>query len=63
MREKASVVFFFFPSVGRHEGEGTGGEVKNFLIYFWPDEAVLVHETKYGGLLMAFLSPVPAALQ
>ena len=40
MREKATVCFFFFfPPLGRREGEGIGEEVKNFLIYFWLDEA------------------------
>ena len=41
MREKATVCvfFFFFLPLGRREGEGIGEEVKNFLIYFWLDEA------------------------
>lgn len=38
LSQKHLSLFFFFSSVGRHEGEGWG-EVKNFLISFWPDEA------------------------
>ena len=33
------VFFFFFIPLGRREVEGIGEEVKNFLIYFWLDEA------------------------